>query len=93
MLFGTGKKKWEELVIPGTAEELWKYIKNMHRPLRVKLDHLSAEELLRPAPKPSDIGKEITVWRVLWYDIYHDIEHGGQIFQVRNEYLNRSGFS
>lgn len=93
MLFGPGKKKWDELVIPGNADELRKYLKAEHRLLREKLDLLGPEDLKKPAPKPSDIGKDIAVWQVLWYDIYHDIEHAGQIFQVRNEYLNRSGFS
>jgi hypothetical protein len=65
------------------------YLSRAHRPLREALERLKEADLMKELPIKTDDGKTISLWQGLWFDIYHDIEHGGQIFQVKNEYRNR----
>jgi hypothetical protein len=89
LCFESGDKDWGDLVIPGDAEGLRGYLARAHRPLRDALDHLEDADLMRNIPARTDEGEELALWQGLWFDIYHDIEHGGQIFQIKNEYRNR----
>jgi hypothetical protein len=86
LLFGSGRKSWSDLSIPGHTVGLRQYLERSHRILRGSLDQLKTEDLHHCIRKPSDSGHELTVWQALCFDIHHDFQHGGQIFQVRNEY-------
>ena len=87
--FESAEKDWDELIVPGDAEGMRQYLSRAHRPLREALDRLEEADLMKELPIKTDDGKTINLWQGLWFDIYHDIEHGGQIFQVKNEYRNR----
>jgi hypothetical protein len=82
--FGAGRKSWDELSIPGDAEGLRQYLSRTQDPLRAALDGLSEEDLDRAAP--TNWGEEKPVWWILSTMALHDLEHGGQIWQVKNQY-------
>jgi len=58
-------------------------------PLREALDQLREDDLQRVITPEGSEGVSIPLWRSYWFDIRHDFEHGGQIFQIKNEYLRR----
>ncbi len=91
ILFGSGRKDWEKLDLPGGADDMRRYLNEVHFPLRKKLEQLDIKSLEKPVPHRSDDSKTIPLWQIICFDIYHDYEHGGQIFQVKNEYMSRCG--
>lgn len=89
ILFGDGRMDWDDLVIPGDAEGLKQYLNKAHQDLRRGLESLEDDDLIRQISTTSNSGEKLYLWQALWFDIHHDFEHGGQIFQVRNEYTMR----
>jgi hypothetical protein len=83
--FGPGKKQWHDLIIPGDSQGLRKYIEHSHRPLMAKLDELAETDLEKLVS--TNCGEKKPIWWIYWIMIYHDIEHGGQIFQIKREYI------
>ena len=89
ILFGSGQKKWDRLTIPGDADKLIEYLHHTHQNLRRELDHCTEAALEHWILTTSDSGERLKLWQALWFDIYHDFQHGGQIFQIRNEFAMR----
>lgn len=85
--FGLGQKTWEELALPGDAVGLRQYLSRTQKSLVDKLGELDDSDLERPVL--TNWGEKKPIWWVYWVMIYHDVEHGGQIMQVKNEYNNR----
>ena len=83
--FGPAKKTWDELTIPGDAEGLRGYLSRTQEPIRRALDGLNAPDLDRMAL--TNWGEHKPLWWILWTMASHDLEHGGQIWQVRNQYV------
>jgi hypothetical protein len=84
--FGPRKKTWDDLTIPGDAEGLRLYLARTQEPLRRVLESLRDDELDRVTL--TNWGEEKPVWWILWVMVQHDIEHGGQIWQVKNQYIS-----
>jgi hypothetical protein len=82
--FGPGKKSWDELTVPGDAEGMRLYLARTQAPLRRALDGLGARDL--DASTLTNWGETKPVWWILSTMVLHDLEHGGQIWQVRNQY-------
>ncbi len=81
---GERKKTWDELYIPGNAEGMRSYLKRTHELLRQKLEKLGAGDL--DESTLTNWGERKPVWWILSIMAQHDLEHGGQIWQVRNQY-------
>ena len=86
--FGSGEKDWDDLIIPGDASSLKQYLAHSHGLLRGALDGLKETDLERAVGVTGRPQASLPLWQALWFDIHHDYEHGGQIFQVKNEYKN-----
>lgn len=85
--FGPALKQWESLEIPGDIKGLRNYLELVQQPLVNKLETLTETDLKKPVL--TNWGELKPIWWVYWIMISHDIEHGGQIFQIKREYLNR----
>jgi hypothetical protein len=83
--FGDRRKSWDDLEIPGDAEGMRRYLARWHEPLRRTLDGLSASGL--DTVTLANWGEEKPVWWILSTMALHDLEHGGQIWQVKNSYI------
>jgi hypothetical protein len=83
--FGNRRKTWDELDIPGDAQGLRGYLARTQEPLRRKLDGLCPTDL--DTLTLANWGEEKPVWWILWTMVLHDLEHGGQIWQVKNSCL------
>lgn len=88
--FGPRQKNWDDLNIPGDVEGLHQYLKRTHEPFKHVLDQLDESDL--KVLTSTNWGEEKPIWWILWTMIYHDLEHGGQIFQVKNEYINKTRY-
>jgi hypothetical protein len=62
-----------------------RYLARWHEPLRRTLDGLSASGL--DTVTLANWGEEKPVWWILSTMALHDLEHGGQIWQVKNSYI------
>ena len=82
--FGPAKKTWYDLRIPGDSAGLREYMERTHLALKSKLDEIVEGGLEQMVA--TNWGEPKPLWGVFWIMIYHDIEHGGQIMQVKNEY-------
>lgn len=85
--FGPALKQWEDLIIPGDIQGLRDYLDSMQRPLADKLELLNESDLEKPIL--TNWGAQKPVWWIYWIMLSHDIEHGGQIFQIKREYQCR----
>lgn len=85
--FGPALKKWEELEIPGDIKGLRNYLYLVQQPLVNTLKTLTEADLEKSAL--TNWGEQKPIWWIYWILFSHDIEHGGQIFQVKREYINR----
>lgn len=85
--FGPALKQWEKLDIPGDIKRLRDYLDVVQRPLVDKLETLTEPDLEKPAL--TNWGEQKPIWWIYWIMFSHDIEHGGQIFQIKREYRNR----
>jgi hypothetical protein len=85
--FGPAKKTWEQLGVPHDAAGLREYLNRAQKQLRGQLAKFNDNDLDRLVL--ANWGEQKPVWWIYWIMIYHDVEHGGQIMQVKNEYLNR----
>jgi len=84
--FGSGIKTSEQLIIPSDVKGLRKYLKKTQNALVQKLTKLTENDLQQ---KMSTFwGEEKPLWWIYWIMVYHDVMHGGQIMQVKNEYKN-----
>ncbi len=82
--FGERQKRWDDLTVPGDAAGLRDYLVRTHAPLRRVLQDLDGDALDRPTL--TNWGESKAVWWILWTMVLHDLEHAGQIWQVKNQY-------
>ncbi|MCP4651369.1 MAG: DinB family protein [PVC group bacterium] len=85
--FGPGNKIPEQLILPGDAIGLNKYLVKTQKALKQKLSKLSVDDLEKKTA--TFWGEKKPIWWIYWIMIYHDTEHGGQIMQIKNEYKNK----
>jgi hypothetical protein len=84
--FGEAKLQWDDIVIPGDTQGLRDYLNNWQTRLVGRLDNLSEADFEQNVL--TNWGEKKPIWWIYWIMIYHDIEHGGQIFQLKREYQN-----
>lgn len=93
LCFGKGEKDWGDLVIPGDAEGLRQYLERAFREYRDAVERLDESDLEWEIVPTDDGDRKLAVWQALWFDIKHDVEHAGQIFQVKNEYATQTEYA
>jgi hypothetical protein len=83
--FGARKKTWDELTVPCDAEGMRLYLARTQQPLCQAIDGLDARNL--DEITLTNWGEAKPVWWILSTMALHDLEHGGQMWQVRNQYI------